>query len=166
MSIAAHDLRLLEHLMKEEAENLENLSVLEKKLRHSVMQREWANLDGVLRAVQNMSEKVSQTEKIRAVVYQKIKRSCQAKQEESFQEVLARLPVEERGDLSGLHRRVRVAVEKVKSLTGGLDTYISSVVSTLDKVLEEIIPDKRNKIYSQRGGFIDSSRPLMVSQSI
>jgi hypothetical protein len=166
MSIAAHDVRLLEHLMKEEAEALEALSALEDGLRRQVMAHDWANLDGKLREVHAMSEKASQAEQMRAVVYQKIRRSCQAGTEEHFQEILFRVPVEDRGDLSGLHRRVRLAVERLKHLTQSLDAYISSSVRTMDRILEEIFPDRRNRIYTQRGEILGAARPLVVSRSI
>jgi hypothetical protein len=166
MSIAAHDLRLLEHLMKEEAEALEALSALEDNLRRQVMTHDWTNLDGRLREVHALGEKASQAEQLRAVVYQKIKRSCQAGPEENFQEILCRVPVEERGSLSELHRRTRLAVEKVKCLTQTLDAYISSSVHTMDRILEEIFPDRRNRIYTRQGEIIGASRPLVVSRSI
>jgi hypothetical protein len=166
MSIASHDLRLLEHLLKEEAETLETLSTLEDKLRHSVMGREWDSIDNAIRDVQTISEKVTQTEQVRAVVYQKIKRSCQAKPEEGFQDIMARVPVEEQGNLPALHRRVRTAVEKIKCLTVGLDTYVNSAAGTMDKILEELFPDRRNKIYTRGGETLASSRPVMISQSL
>jgi hypothetical protein len=153
-------------MMKEEAGALETLSALEEKLRRSVMDRDWTSLDGTLLEVKTVSEKVSQTEQIRATVYQKIRNSCQAKPGEGFQEILARVPGDERETLSALHRRVRVAVEKVKCLTGGLDTYINSAVSTMDKILDELLPERKNKIYTRRGEAVGSSRPMMISQSL
>jgi hypothetical protein len=152
--------------MKAEAEGLETLSALEEELRRAVVRKDWAGLDGMLREVRAAGESVSQTEQIRAAVYQKIRISCRAKPEEGFQEILARVADEERGDLSALHRRVRAAVEKVKCLTGGLDTYIKSAVGTMDTILDELFPDRKNRIYTSRGGFQDSSRPMMISQSM
>ncbi|MCL1818215.1 MAG: hypothetical protein FWG35_04735, partial [Spirochaetaceae bacterium] len=113
-----------------------------------------------------IGEKASQADQLRAVVYEKIKRSCRAQRTESFQEVLARVPAEEWGSLPELHRRVRMAVGKIKSLTGCLDTYISSAVSTMDRILEELFPDRRNKIYTRTGGVSGAGAPLMVSRSI
>ncbi|MDR1931664.1 MAG: flagellar export chaperone FlgN [Spirochaetales bacterium] len=165
MSIVSHDLRLLEHLMREEAETLESLCTLEEKLRHSALSRDWQGLDKTLQEVKLMSEKVAQTEQIRAVVYQKLRISCKSASGESFQELLARVPREEQGNLAALHSRVRCAVEKVKCLTGGLETYIHSTVSTMDKILEEIFPDRRNKIYTRTGETVGSSRPMMISRS-
>ena len=152
--------------MKEEAGLLERLSALEEELGRSARERDWTGLDGTLSEVRTMSEKASQADLVRAVVYEKIKRSCKAPPEEGFQEVLARLPAEERGSLSDLHRRVRIAVERIKSVTGGLDTYISSTVSTMDRILEEILPDRRNKMYTHTGGVFGAGAPLMVSRSI
>jgi hypothetical protein len=152
--------------MKEEAENLEALSILEEKLRHSVISRDWDSLDGTLREVKTMSEKVAQAEQIRAVVYQKIKRSCQAGPDEGFHELLSRVPGEERGNLGALHTRLRFAVEKVKCLTGGIDTYIRAAADTMDTILEEVLPDRRNRIYSRTGEALGSSRPLMASHSL
>jgi hypothetical protein len=166
MSIAAHDLCLLEHLMREEAETLEALSALEDRLRRLVMDRDWNALDGMLREVQAAGEKVSKTDLIRAAVYQKIRMSCQARPEDGFQEILARVPACQRETLSALHGRVRAAVERVKCLTGGLDTYINSAMSTMDKMLEEIFPDRKNRIYPRGGGLQDSGRPVMISRSL
>jgi hypothetical protein len=166
MSIASHDLRLLEHLMREEAETLEALSVLEDGLRRSVLARDWSGLDETLRSVKAAGEKVWQADQIRAAVYRKIQISCQLGPEAGFQDVLACVPVEEREGLNSLHRRLRVAAERVRCLTGGLDTYISSAVSTMDKVLEEVLPERKNRIYNSGGRIEGSSRPVMISRSL
>ena len=152
--------------MKEESEVLDKLSTLEEELGRSARERDWTELDTRLREVKTMCEKLSQADRIRAVVYEKIKRACRALPTESFGEVLARVPEEEWGSLPELHRRVRIAVEKIKSLTGGLDTYISSTVNTMDRILEEIFPDRRNKIYTRKGEVFGTGAPLMVSRSI
>ena len=152
--------------MKEEAELLEKLSALEAELGRFARERDWTRLDGTLCEVKTMGEKASQADQLRAVVYEKIKRSCRAQRAETFQEVLARVPAEEWGSLPELHRRVRMAVEKIKSLTGCLDTYISSAVNTLDRVLEEIFPDRQNKVYTRTGFAFGAGAPLMVSRSI
>jgi hypothetical protein len=131
-----------------------------------MLDRDWPSLDCTLGEVKTVSEKASQTEQIRAVVYQKIRNACGAGADESFQEILARVPAEDRENLSALHRRVRVAVEKVKCQTGGLDTYINSAVSTMDKILDELFPERKNRLYTRRGGAFTSSRPMMISRSL
>ncbi|MDR3200914.1 MAG: hypothetical protein LBT68_05590 [Spirochaetales bacterium] len=166
MSIVAQDLRLLEDLMRAEAETLENLSALEEKLRRSAIRRDWSSLDITLHKLKLMSEKVSKTEQVRAVVYRKITTSCQSGPEEGFQDILARIPPEERGNLNAMHNRLRAAVEKVKCLTGGIDTYIRSTAGTMDQILEEIFPGRRNKIYTRTGETLGSSQPMMVSHTL
>jgi hypothetical protein len=152
--------------MREEAETLEALSALEDGLRRLVVERNWGGLEETLRDVRAVGEKVAQTDQIRAAVYRKIRMSCQAGPEEGFQEILGRVPICEREPLGALHRRLRVAVERVKCLTGGLDTYINSALGTMEKILEEVFPDRKNRIYTRQGGFLDSGRPVMVSRSL
>jgi hypothetical protein len=152
--------------MREEAETLEALSALEDGLRRSVVGRDWDGLEGRLRELGAVGGKVSQTDQMRAAVYRKIRVSCQAGPEEGFREVLARVPAGEREELEGLHRRVRVAVERVRCLTGGLDAYISSAVSAMDRILEEVFPERKTRIYTREGGLVDSGRPMMVSRSL
>ena len=165
MSIATHDLRLLEHLMKEEAETLESLSQVEEKLRKSVLNKDWANMDETLQNVKNLSEKVSQSEKIRAIVYQKIKTSCKASPEETFSDILIRIPPEDQGNLASLHRKICTSVEKVKCLTEGLDIYINSAMNTMDRILEEVFPSRRNKVYTRTGESSAGGQPMVISHN-
>jgi hypothetical protein len=165
MNIAEHDIRLLEHLMTEEAETLEALSGMEEDIRAAVLERNWLNLEARLQNVKNLSEKLSSAEQIRAIVYEKIKASCKAGSSEGFQDILDRIPPERRGNLAALHRRVRFSVEKVKSLTGGLDAYISAAVSTMDKILEEIFPARRNRLYTRTGKSRNAGHPMVISHS-
>ena len=152
--------------MKEEAEILEEFSALEEELGRLAREREWAELDATISKMKITGEKMAQADQIRATVYGKIKRHYSAPPEETFQELLARIPSQEWGNLPELHRRTRMAVEKIKSLTGCLDAYISSAVNTMDRILDEVLPDRRNRIYTRRGEVFGAEQPLMVSRSI
>jgi hypothetical protein len=79
-----------------------------------------------------------------------------------FEELLTRLPPEDRDELFGLYRQLKLAVIRVKGNAGLLGFYLRSLSGTVQKVLEELFPHRRGTIYSRSGKSRDAGEDSMV----
>jgi AAA+ ATPase superfamily predicted ATPase len=64
---------------------------------------------------------------------------------------VTRLPAAERDELFALYRQLRLALIRVKGNAGLLGFYLRSLSETLQKVLEELFPHRKGRIYSRSG---------------
>jgi hypothetical protein len=152
--------------MGEEALCLENFSALEEKLRAAVLARDWTGLEETLRALKRLGGEIAAQERQRAAVYEKIRAACGAGPEEGFDALLARIPLEDSGELSALYRRTRLAVEKVRGITGALSAYVNAAGSVLGRVIEEFFPAQRGSTYTRTGRFAGADGPLVINHSL
>jgi hypothetical protein len=162
----AHTLKDLEASMFREAEKLEKMAVAEDSLRACVLDRDWLRLDEIIRSVKTLSHEIAETEKIRSRLYQEARSRIGAAPDEGFYEFLARLPENLRGGLADLHRRLKTAVGRVQGLSGGIDAYIRSTLNTMGKILEELYPSRRLRMYTRTGAARGADHPLVVSHSL
>jgi flagellar biosynthesis/type III secretory pathway chaperone len=144
---------------------LEMLEKEELNLQSSVIEKDWPGTESCIKHLETLSERVMRAERRRHELFNALKAALKAEDDEGFYDVIARFPEEERRELSELYRKLKVAVLKVQSLNGGIDTYIRSAAYTLGKVLDEYIPSRRNKTYSRSGRRAGTGEgPLFISK--
>jgi len=54
----------------------------------------------------------------------------------------------------------------VQGLSGGIDAYIRSTLNTMGKILEELYPSRRLRMYTRTGAARGADHPLVVSHSL
>jgi hypothetical protein len=141
----------LTEALHREVELLEAIAEDEKRLHSLLSNRDWVELERCLSRLNSLSGDVLQAEDRRNTAYERLRSTLEVEEDERFYDVLERLPVEERSELSELYRRLKVAVIQVRSVTGGIDTYVTESTQTMRSVLEELFPEQKGKIYSRSG---------------
>jgi hypothetical protein len=141
----------LKRALRAEARTLKDFADLEKSLQQAISKRKWTELNKEIDALRLLADKIETMEEDRARAYQALKDSLHAGKRESFLEIVARLPVEERDELLVLYRHLKAAVIRVRASAGLLNYYIQSMSEALRQILEELFPHRKGKLYSRSG---------------
>ena len=141
---------------------LDSLSREEARLQLAVLEKDWIALEGSIRAMKAIAADVESCEMQRNESYRMLKVSLGLKEDDSFYEVLSRLPLEERQELANLYRQLRIGIAKVRSTTDGIDSYVTATVGTMREILDELFPDLKGKMYSRSGSVSTTESSSMV----
>jgi hypothetical protein len=141
----------LKRTLRAEARTLKDFAELQQGLQQAISKRKWTELHKEIDALRQLAEKIETLEEDRIQAYQSLKSSLQAGDQESFTEIVSRLPAKERDELLGLHRHLKAAVIRVKASAGLLNYYVQSMSEALRQILEELFPHRKGKMYSRTG---------------
>ncbi|UCF96428.1 MAG: flagellar export chaperone FlgN [Spirochaetaceae bacterium] len=141
----------LKRSLRAEARSLKDFAELQKSLQKAISSRKWTELNKEIDALRLLADKIEALEADRIQAYQTLKSSLQAKDQDSFSEIVARLPPEERDELLELYRHLKAAVIRVKASAGLLNYYVQSMSEALRQILEELFPHRKGKMYSRSG---------------
>lgn len=130
---------------------LEELARHEARLQLAVLQKDWVALESEIREMRGISDDIELRERNRNEAYAELKRGLGMSDSDSFYEVLSRLPMEDRAELAELYRNLRIGIAKVKSITLGIDAFVTATVGTMREIFEELFPEHKGRLYSRRG---------------
>jgi hypothetical protein len=141
---------------------LDSLSREEARLQLAVLEKDWTALEEAVRTMRVIADDIEGCEMQRNDAYRVLKGTLGLKSEDSFYDVLSRLPLEERQELATLYRQLRVGIAKVRSITDGIDAYVTATVGTMRDILDELFPERKGKIYSRSGSVSMAETSSMV----
>lgn len=152
----------LKEILKTQILLLENLAEEEGKLQQAVLDRDWTGLERVITDMTVFSEAAEEMEELRHKCYQEMRNCVGARTGDGFAKVIGLLPPEERRELSGLYRKLKVAVMTVRSLTSGIGAYVAATGNTLRGIIEELHPHQKGTLYSRHGQAQRGDQSAMV----
>ena len=152
----------LQNLLQREAKLFEKFGRREDELQRVIVGRDWDALDAIIPDLERLSFEIQATEKQRHAAVFEAKASCGKDPETPFVEYLHDLDDTERNTLATLYRALQVAVLRVKSLTGGIDSYVRGSIRTSNAVLGELFPEQKGTMYSRNGTSSPAKRTAMV----
>ena len=141
----------LKRTLRAEARSLKDFAELQKGLQLAISKRQWTELSKEIDALRKLAEKIETLEEDRIEAYQMLKSSLHTGGEESFTQIVSRLPPKDRDELLSLYRHLKAAVIRVKASAGLLNYYVQSMSDALRQVLEELFPHRKGKMYSRTG---------------
>lgn len=139
----------------------------ERILADAVVAKDWPSLDRVIRVMDGYSRKIVHADEQRARVYDALRSRLGLREGGLFSDVLDAIPFESREQLSNLFRELKIAVMRVRSLTGGVETYVESSNQTLRSVLQELYPERKGRLYSRSGATTEhADTPVVVNHHL
>jgi hypothetical protein len=156
----------LKDLMNEQVEKINLLVVQEKLMQRALLEKDWTSLQSVILKIRDLSQLIAFVENARDCLYMSMRENLEIPESANFYDFLVKLPIEDRDELAVAYRNLKQAVGMVSSLTGGIDAYIGSTVSSMSKVLEELMPSRRLRLYGRNGVRKVRDQPLMVNTSL
>jgi hypothetical protein len=137
--------------MLEEARLLNDYAARMGGLQGAVGRRDWEAVEKDIAGLRNLAGEVEGTEAARQEAFRSLKQDLSMRGEPSFEQVVFRIESPSREELSEAHRRLKIAIIRVKGASGLLGYYVRSVADTRRKVLEELFPHRKGRMYSRSG---------------
>ncbi len=94
-----------------------------------------------------------------------LRAAMQMPRETTFSALMPALPEEARAGLEDGWRRLRVSVVRLKTATGRMRYSAETLADALNRILEQIFPYRKGKIYSRRGTPTGVSGALLVDRT-
>jgi flagellar biosynthesis/type III secretory pathway chaperone len=155
----------LKELMQEEINLLIEYSQAEDSFRNSIYTRSWEQLEKYLEQMKPVSDKLNPVEKDRNREFHKLQTELGVDKGAGFYQTVSMLDDDLREELTGLYRQLKTAVIKVQNINYAIDTHVRIMKETTGKVLEELYPSRKSKIYMKNGKSSSmETMPLVVNR--
>jgi len=151
----------LKKALRDEAQVLTEFAAGQKRLQELIGKRQWTRLEGQIEELKSLASRAETLEEQRHSSYRQLKADLGLSDEPPgkagagdagrFEDVVTRLAGPDRDELFALYRQLKLAVIRVKGNAGLLGFYLRSLSGTLQKVLEELFPHRKGRIYSRSG---------------
>jgi hypothetical protein len=150
-------------LLEQQTGLINTLARQELELQQYIADREWSEVDRTIVRMSVTSEAITRAEEERNAAFLDL--SPEPGGSVEFSAVIARLPVEVRGEISRRYRELKVAVLRLQSYTANMDSYLRAALATSRGVLRELFPEHSPRGYSSDGqGRLGEGTALMVNQ--
>ena len=137
--------------MKEESTLLAGFAGLEEEMQRLVSDRRWDGLESIIQRLRKKSDLVNRSEEERERSFHVLKISLGVPEDVGFFKVLPFVPEEQRRMMTDAYRKLKLAVYAVKGATLRLSYYFQSYSETVKKVMGELFPHRKGKLYSHTG---------------
>lgn len=141
----------LKNLMQIEIDLLNGFARLEVKLQEAFLRRDWPELDALVSELGSFSGRIEAIEQRRHNTFLEFKVSLKLDEKMAFSRVIMEMTGEDQEEFSDLYRKLKIAVIRIRGATGRLGYYFRSVSDSVNRVLSELLPYRKGRIYS-RGG--------------
>ena len=137
--------------MKDEAGHLISFAGMEEEMQRLVVERKWDGLESTILRLRKKSDLVDRAENGRVRSFQMLKVVLGIPEDAGFFKLLPFIPEEKRRSLTESYRKLKLAVYAVKGATLRLSYYFQSYSETVKKIMGEIFPHRKGKLYSHTG---------------
>ena len=127
-----------------EIELLKKISVLQGKVRQTVISRDWMNFDENNRELSLLAEEFVRLENER-------ERLFPAVEGKPFYAALTGLPVEESRELSHLYRELKMQTLKMRAMNETFLVYLNEAKALAAAYIETVCPARGGKLYTRKG---------------
>ena len=143
-----------------EIELLKKISVVQDKVRHAVMNREWADFDEKTAEVNRISAEFAVLENERALLFSALANNsggddaCKGNsvpEEKPFYALVIGLPAGERRELARLYRELKMETLKMRTLNETFLAYLNEAKTMAAAYLEAVCPARGGKLYTRKG---------------
>jgi hypothetical protein len=137
-------------VLRKEIELLEKIPPLQVLVRDAVLNREWADYEGYLETLGKIGADFEVLEAERDRLFTGLAPEG-GDEKDRFYALSARLPEQERNELTALYRRLKMQTLQIRLTNDSLMEYIKETKSVISGMLESAYPDRKGKMYSRNG---------------
>jgi hypothetical protein len=152
----------LKDQMEREIELLKSFIGIEEELNGLVKRRDWLHLEKTIDRLNHASSEIESREAKRHQIFSLLRDNVGLNQEDSFQTVLSKLDPPEKSRLDLLQREMKSCLIRVKSLSNGVIYYMRCMQESTRRILDELFPQRRGRIYSNSGQHSEGVNDAMI----
>ncbi len=158
--------KTLKALMEREAELFLVMEREVDRLRDSVQLKKWTQGLTIAQSLERFAVKIEEADMARDRAFEELCGRVGLPADALFAVLLSRLEVEERLSLEQSWRALRISVVRLGTASNRLRYYAEALGGTLGRILEEIFPHRRGRIYSRRGTATSVNDSLLVDRKL
>jgi len=158
--------RDLKDRMDREAELFADLGGEVERLRDSFQQKSWGPSLSLSEGIERSARSIEEADVARDEAFALVREALALPRETTMSAVLPSLPDLLRSEMEESWRGLRMAVVRLKTNTGRMRYSAESMASTLNRILDEVFPYRKGKIYSRRGTPTGVSGAVLVDRRL
>jgi hypothetical protein len=149
-------------ILLKESELIQRIAALQKLIYDAVVNREWTDFEAHFNVLGGLGEEFAALENIREELFAK----DQEGEKPSFYALAARLPREQRKEITDIYRNLKLETLKVRMSGETLMGYVAGARATMTGFFEVAFPGRGGKIYSPHGVPVSHDmRSMVLNQS-
>ena len=145
------ELKLFIKDMKAEATLLKSFARLEDEMQILAGNKKWESIEPVIQNLRDKAYKLNKIEENRCASFGALKQKLGLPPGTTFLKVLPLIPAQVRQELLSAYRELKISVISVKGASARLTYYFKSIEESFKKVLGELFPHRKGKIYAKNG---------------
>jgi hypothetical protein len=158
--------RELKDRMDREAELFVDLGREVERLRDTFQQKSWGPSLSLSEGIERSARSIEEADVARDEAFTRVREALDLPRETTMSAVLPGLPDLLRSEMEESWRGLRMAVVRLKTNTGRMRYSAEAMASTLNRILDEVFPYRKGKIYSRRGTPTDVSGAVLVDRRL
>ncbi|MFP4383249.1 MAG: flagellar export chaperone FlgN [Spirochaetia bacterium] len=164
---------IAEQLSKTLSEQIRSLTDLAENLtvvRDALFQKNWINLERIMRRNTPLVEEFEKLEYDRNRILESAQNELDQENvlgDDSLSQLYSRISGETRRELEEKRRKMKILVSRISALSEGIEFYVRTTAKTLGNVLDELFPVRRGKLYSKSGKTAGPGEmPMVVNRAL
>jgi hypothetical protein len=158
-------------LMQTQTALINELAAAQDAVRNAVMNREWDEFESLISTMNAYSEQFQALEAKRAALFAALTPNAPADDNTleqadadsaSFYAFAARLPSDERRELSSVYRELKLRALRLRVASNSLMLYLNEAKGTVDGFINAAFPERKTNLYSRFGTRIAADMRCMV----
>jgi hypothetical protein len=158
--------RALKDRIDREAELFADLGQEVERLRDSFQQKSWGPSLCLAESIERSSKAIAETDAARDEAFEEVRRAMKVPRETTMSAILPALPDLLRSEMEESWRGLRMAVVRLKTATGRMRYSAEALALTLNRILEQVFPYRKGKIYNRRGAPSSVSGAVLVDRRL
>ena len=158
--------RTLKDRIDREAELFADLGREVERLRDSFQQKSWGPSLCLAESIERSSRAIGEADAARDDAFTAVRAALDAPRETTMSAILPSLPDLLRSEMEESWRGLRMTVVRLKTSTGRMRYSAEALALTLNRILEQVFPYRKGKIYSRRGTPTNVSGAVLVDRRL
>ncbi len=157
--------RTLKDRIDREAEMFAGLGREVERLRDSFQEKSWGPSLSIAEGIERSARGIEEADAARDEAFGNLREALGLPRETTMSAVMPSLPDLLRSEMEESWRTLRMAVVRLKTATGRMRYSAEALAFTLNRILEQVFPYRKGKIYSRRGMPTSVSGALLVDRT-
>jgi hypothetical protein len=158
--------RTLKDRIDRETELFADLGQAVERLRESFQQKSWGPSLFLAENIERSSNAIEQADAARDDAFAAVREAMELPLETTMSAILPALPDLLRSEMEESWRGLRMAVVRLKTSTGRMRYSAEALAFTLNRILEQVFPYRKGKMYTRRGTPSGVSGAVLVDRRL
>jgi hypothetical protein len=170
------DYRRCVEILEAELAKLQKIEAVQASVRRAVLNHEWADFDWKIAEINQLGREFAELDAERTALFADLQRrealpgaglsaAGPSARTPPFYTLSARLPADQRRELSSLYRAIKMETLKSKTLNDSFLNYLLEAKNTAAAYLDAVFPARGGKLYTRKGAQSGRDLKSMVINS-